>query len=55
MRPSRASSCQPSPLFADVEATAADGALDDVADTLLVDFFFLLFLELLMSNVLSLE
>jgi hypothetical protein len=45
IRPSRASSRRPSPLL-DVEATATEGVLDDAADTLLMDFFFLLFLKL---------
>jgi hypothetical protein len=56
MRPSRASSRQPSPLFADVEAMAAGGALDDAADAVLVGFFLFLFLELLLiGNVQSPE
>ena len=46
IRPSRASSRRPSPLLLDVEATATEGVLDDAADTLLMDFFFLLFLKL---------
>jgi hypothetical protein len=56
MGPSRASSRLPSPLFLDVEATATEGALGDAADTLVVDFFFLLFLKLFrIGNVWSLE
>ena len=56
IRPSRASSRQPSPLFLDVEATATEGALDDMAGTSLVDSFFLLFLKLFrIGNIQSLD
>ena len=56
MRPSRASSRQPSPLLLDVEATATEGTLEDAADAVLFGLFFFLFLKFLrIGNVRSLE